>query len=210
MKKLFAALALALFAVGAHAVAACDQITYQVDVWGNSVNKLVPPPAGCTGTLGLFGYDTVTQQPKIYAFDSTLKITSGVFGVDASALPSTPFNFAFPSTRSAALSTDLQSGTPSKATIITITPTCPATLSLSGGTTCTMEARMGASALTCSTGTVVLGWTNGNTGALTIGLNTVQTIGSGGVLHLPINGHFILCPTSGTFTVVTAVEQAIN
>lgn len=210
MKKILAALALTLFAVGAHAYAACDQITYQVDAWGNSVNKLVPPPSGCTGAQGLFLYDITTQQPKIYPFDSTLKISGGTFGVDSTALPSTPFNFAFPSTRTAALSTDLQSGTPTKATIITITPTCPAALSLSGGNTCAMELRMGASALTCSTGTVVLGWTNGNTGTLTIGLNTVQTIGSGGVLHLPINGHFILCPISGMFTVVTAVEQAIN
>lgn len=209
MKKLIGLL-LAAFAFSAQATN-CDLIIGQLDSFGNLVPRLLTTPAGCSATNGVIVYDaTGSQQPRIFTMDSTLKFTSGVMGVDPTALPSTPFNFAFPSTRSAALSTDLQSGTPAKATIITITPTCPATLSLSGGTTCSMELRMGASALTCSTGTVVMGWTNGNTGTLTIGLNTVQTIGSGGVLHLPIGGHFILCPTSGTFTVVTVVEQAIN
>lgn len=208
MKKILIAAVLLMMSGLASAVAQCDLIIRQLDAFGNEVPRVAAVPSGCTGANGILVYDIGSAQPRIFTFDSTLKFTAGVVGVDTSALPVTPFDFAFPSTRTIAVSTDYQSGTPTKAAVITISASCAAALTLAGGNTCSMETRVGPSTVTCSTGTVVNTWTNGNTGTLTLGLNTLQTIASAATIHLPIGGHFILCPLSGTFTIVTAVDQA--
>jgi hypothetical protein len=116
------------------------------------------------------------------------------------------FDFGLPAARTVALSTAYQAITPAKAAIVTVSPQCTATLTLSGGGTCTLQARVGAAGLTCSTGTVVATWTNANTGALSVGLALNQTIGSPYGINLPAGAAFILCPTAGTFT-VSAVDQ---
>ena len=109
--------------------------------------------------------------------------------------------------RTLALSTAYQATNTAKPAIVTVSPSCSASLTLAGGTTCTLQARIGAAPLTCSTGAVVATWTNGNTGALTVGLSLNQTVGSPYGINVPTGASFILCPTSGTFT-VTAAEQS--
>lgn len=137
--------------------------------------------------------------------------TSGSYN-DLSNKPTIPtvtqFNFGSPNARTLAVSTAYQATDPTKAAVVTVSPQCSATITLSSGSTCTMQARIGASGLTCSTGTVVAQWTNGNTGTLTVGLNLTQIIGGPGDIKLPIGGWFILCPTAGTFTINSAVDQS--
>lgn len=129
---------------------------------------------------------------------------TGSQGPAGAAAPT--FNFGAPATRALAVSTTYQASDTGKASIVTISPSCSATLTLTAGGTCTLQARIASSAPTCSAGTIVATWTNGNTGALTIGLGLTQTIGSPGDIKLPIGWYFILCPTAGTFT-ISAVDQ---
>lgn len=119
------------------------------------------------------------------------------------------FNFGLPTARTVVLSTAYQAINPAKAATVTISPSCSAALSLAGGSTCSLQARIGTAPLTCSSGTVVATWTNGNTGALTVGLALNQTVGAPYGINLPIGASFILCPVSGTFT-ITASEQTVG
>lgn len=128
----------------------------------------------------------------------------------AQGAPGTPaptFNFGLPAVRTLALTTPYQATNPAKPAIVTVSPQCSASLTLAGGTTCTLQARIGVAPLTCSSGTVVATWTNGNTGALTVGLSLNQIVGAPYGINLPTGASFILCPTAGTFT-VTAAEQS--
>lgn len=116
------------------------------------------------------------------------------------------FDYGLPTTRTVAVSTAYQAINATKAAIVTISPYCSASLNLAGGSTCSLQARIGPAPLTCSSGTVVATWTNGNTGALTVGLALNQTVGAPYGINLPIGASFILCPVSGAFT-ITASEQ---
>lgn len=129
---------------------------------------------------------------------------------DLTGTPAIPtaytFNFGLPVARTLALSTAYQATNPAKAAVVTVSPQCTASLNLTTGGTCTLQARIAMAGLTCSTGTVVATWTNGNTGTLTVGLGLNQTVGSPYGINLPVGASFILCPTAGTFT-LTASEQ---
>jgi hypothetical protein len=121
--------------------------------------------------------------------------------------PAPTFNFGLPASRTLVLTTPYQAANPAKPAIVTVSPVCTASLTLSGGGTCTMQARIGVAPLTCASGTVVATWSNGNTGTLSVGLAMNQTIGSPYGINLPTGASFILCPNAGTFT-VTASEQS--
>jgi hypothetical protein len=149
-----------------------------------------------SGLAGKFNTPTGTTAQYLRGDGSTATFPAAV-----------AFNYGAPGSRTLALSTSYQATNNAKAADVSISPSCASTLSLSGGQTCTLEARMSSSTATCSTGTVVATWTNGNTGTLTIGLNTVQTIGAPHTLKLPIGWNFILCPLSGSPTIATAVDQ---
>jgi hypothetical protein len=203
MKKLLGLL-IAAFAFSAQA-ANCDLIVGQLDSFGNLVPRLLTTPAGCSATSGVMVYDAIgAQQPRIFTMDSTLKFTAGVMGVDTSALPVTPFNFAFPSTRTLAVSTDYQASNTAKAAIITVSPQCTNTTTLLAASACTLQVRMDASTVNCASGTVHSTWTS----TYALGLLLTNASGSPISIALPIGGHFILCPTAGTFTITTAVDQA--
>ena len=155
-------------------------------------------PVGATGAKGDKGDkgDTGAQGPQ------------GIQGVPGPAgTPAPTFNYGLPVARTLALSTAYQATNTAKPAIITVSPSCSASLTLAGGTTCTLQARIGAAPLTCSTGTVVATWTNGNTGALTVGLSLNQTVGAPYGINVPTGASFILCPQAGAFT-VTAAEQS--
>lgn len=119
------------------------------------------------------------------------------------------FNFGAINARTISLSTAYQATDNTKAAVVSLSPQCTASISLAGGSTCTIQARVGTNSLTCSSGSVVATWTNGNTGTLTIGLALNQIIGAPGNVNLPIGGYFTLCQTAGTgATITTAVDQS--
>lgn len=119
-------------------------------------------------------------------------------------------NFGARTLRTFAASTEYQATDPTKPAIIKISPSCTAALSLTAGGTCTLQARVSASTLTCATGDVVATWTNANTGTLTIGLGLNQTIGSPANIELATGERFILCPTAGTFTLANGIDRALT
>lgn len=141
----------------------------------------------------------------------TTVATTGAYA-DLTGKPTIPtvtqFNYGTPGARTLSLSTAYQANDPSKAADITVSPQCTASITLVTGSTCTMQARVGTVGITCSTGVVVVQWTNGNTGTLTIGLALNQIVGAPGGIKLPIGAYFILCATSGTFTINAAVDQS--
>jgi len=163
-------------------------------------------PAGATGAQGPQGATGLTgaQGPQ------GLTGATGATGPQGPAgTPAAQFNFGTPNSRTLALSTAYQATDSTKAAIASISPQCTASISLTGGSTCTIQARLGGSTLSCTTGTVVATWTNGNTGTLTVGLALNQIIGAPGSINVPIGGYFILCQTSGTgATITTAVDQS--
>lgn len=199
MKKLFG---LFLLLCTSLAFAGADDINFSQrnSTDTGNINRIPAHPT----TPGLLAYDSSTLLPVWVTLGSSLSINSGVL----TAAPAAPFNFGTPNARTLTVGTAFQATDPTKAAIVTISPQCTAAMTISGGSTCTMQARVGTSGLTCSSGTVVAQWTNGNTGTLTIGLALNQTVGSPGSINLPIGGFGILCATSGTFTVPAAVDQS--
>lgn len=113
-----------------------------------------------------------------------------------------PFNFSQPASRTLAVSTSYQATDPSKAAIIVPSYSCQNATQVLVSSACTVQVRMGTSALTCSTGTVYY------TQSLTVQLGVLITQNSINPvqINLPIGGYFIICPTAGTFT-INAVEQ---
>lgn len=163
-------------------------------------------PKGDTGATGPAGPTGATGATGAKGDKGDTGATGATGPQGPAGTPAPTFNFGLPVARTLALSTAYQASTPSKPAIVTVTPTCTASLTISGGGTCTLQARIGASGLTCSTGTVAATWTNGNTGTLSVGLAMNQTIGSPYGIALPTGAYFVLCPTAGTFT-VSAVDQ---
>jgi len=180
---------------------------------GNMLRASVPEgPAGPQGEPGAKGDkgDTGIGEPGPAGApgDTGPQGIQGIQGVAGPAgTPAPTFNFGLPAVRTLALTTPYQATNPAKPAIVTVSPQCSASLTLAGGTTCTLQARIGVAPLTCSSGTVVATWTNGNTGALTVGLSLNQIVGAPYGINLPTGASFILCPTAGTFT-VTAAEQS--
>lgn len=132
--------------------------------------------------------------------------TTGAYA-DLTGKPTIPtitaFNFSQPSVRTLALSTSLQATDTTKAAVLYPSYTCTNSTTVLAASGCTLQVRMSSSAVTCSTGTVYY------TQSLTVSLGVLITQGSTNpvAIYLPIGGSFILCPTTGTFT-VSAVEQS--
>lgn len=161
-------------------------------------------PAGPQGIPGTPGRDGTNGNDGATGAQGV----QGIQGVPGPAgTPAPTFNYGLPVARTLALTTPYQATNPAKAAEVTVSPSCTASLSLLAGTTCSMQARIGTAPLTCSSGTAVATWANGNTGTLTVGLGLNQTVGSPYSIKVPIGASFILCPTAGTFT-VTAAEQS--
>jgi hypothetical protein len=136
------------------------------------------------------------------------RIVSYLAGINSS-VASLSFNFGQPNSRTLSFSTLYQAITPTKAAIITVSPVCAATITLTGGSTCIIQLRLGVdNTLTCSTGVVMAQWANGNTGTLTVGLTLTQSIGAPLSVAVPAGGYIMLCQTSGTgATVSIATDQ---
>lgn len=138
-----------------------------------------------TGTAGT--YNNVTT-------DAQGRVTSG---------SNTAFTFSQPAARTMAVSTDYQATDPTKAAVIYPSYACQNATTILAASACTIQVRMGASALNCATGTVYY------TQSLTVGLGLLLTQNSTNPvpIFLPIGGHVIFCATAGTFT-ITTVEQS--
>lgn len=126
--------------------------------------------------------------------------TTGATGATGAAAPT--FNYGLPASKTIAASTDYQAANPAKAAVIYPSFSCQNATTILAASACTAQVRVGASALTCSTGTIYY------TQSLTVQLGVLLTQASVNPvpIHLPIGAHFIVCPTAGTFT-ITAVEQ---
>ena len=162
---------------------------------------------GVPGIPGAPGRDGVDGAPGAVGATGAQGI-QGIQGVAGPAgTPAPTFNFGLPASRTLVLTTPYQAANPAKPAIVTVSPVCSASLTLSGGSTCSLQARIGLAPLTCTSGTVVATWTNGNTGTLTVGLALNQIMGAPYGINLPTGASFILCPNAGTFT-VTASEQS--
>lgn len=170
---------------------------------GNWSDLSGKPNFAAVATSG--AYADLTGRPTLAAV-----ATSGNYNdlTNKPAAVTYAFDFGAPAARTYAVSTAYQATTPTKAAIVTVSPSCAANLSLAGGSTCTMQARVGIAPLNCSSGVVIATWSNGNTGTLTIGLGLTQTVGSPYGINLPAGASFILCPVSGTFTVSAAEQTA--
>lgn len=181
-----------------------------------------PGDRGIDGTNGANGFDgkSAYELATVDGFSGTLQAwlesLKGAPGADGQSIvgpqgpagtPAPTFNFGLPASRTLVLTTPYQAANPAKPAIVTVSPVCSASLTLSGGSTCSLQARIGLAPLTCTSGTVVATWTNGNTGTLTVGLALNQIMGAPYGINLPTGASFILCPNAGTFT-VTASEQS--
>lgn len=115
----------------------------------------------------------------------------------------TPFNFSQPAARSLSVNTSYQASDNTKAAIIVPSYACQNATTVLAASGCTIQVRMGTGTLTCSTGTVYY------TQSLTVQLGVLITQNSTNPvqINLPIGASFILCPSSGTFT-ISAVEQS--
>lgn len=121
-----------------------------------------------------------------------------------STLPgATAFNFSQPAARTLAVSTSYQANDPTKAAIIYPSYACQNATQVLVSSACTLQVRMGTSALTCGTGTVY----HTQNLSVSLGLLLTQNSTNPVPIFLPAGGHFIICPTAGTFT-ITAIEQS--
>lgn len=132
---------------------------------------------------------------------ATYDSSSGVLNVPTPA-SATPFSFGLPAAKTVVVSTDYQAADPSKNAVVTITASCSNNSTLVAANPCTLQFRMGASSLTCSTGTVY----STISATVALGLVITQSNTTPAQLALPAGAHFIACPVAGTWT-LTAVEQ---
>lgn len=201
---------------------------FQVDPTGSFYYGRWFMPTSPT-TSHVLMYDGNIQQPKVgvigagLAWDGTTisaaavpmgsitwsGTTSQYIRGDGSlaTLPTNTVNYGDPSARTLAMSTVYQATDPSKATVVTVSPSCTNTTTVLASSTCTMTVHQSSlSSVSCSTGTVVSTWNS----AVPLGLVFTQTSGSPFDIKLGIGRYFIMCPVTGTFTVTTAVDQTIG
>lgn len=159
--------------------------------------------ADLTGKPTLFSgaYADLTGKPSLATV-----ATTGAY-IDLSGKPTIPtvtaFNFSQPAARTIVVNTSYQATDPSKAAVIVPSYACQNATTVLAASGCTVQVRMGTGTLTCSTGTVYY------TQSLTVALGVLITQSSTNPvqINLPIGASFIICPTTGTFT-ISAVEQS--
>lgn len=201
---------------------------YQIDSTGSNFVGRWFTPASPFSSYFLM-YDGNIQQPKVGALGSGLSwdgTTMAVSGVPTSSLswsgstsqyvrgdgslatlPALTVNYGDPAARTLSMSTVYQATDPSKATVVTVSPSCTNTTTVLASSTCTMTVHQSnLSSVSCSTGTVVSTWNS----AVPLGLVFTQTSGSPFDIKLGIGRYFIMCPVAGTFTITTAVDQTLG
>lgn len=139
-----------------------------------------------TGTPGT--YNSVTT-------DAQGRVTTGT---------NTPFNYGYPSNRTLSVSTSYQAADPTKAADVTLSLACANNSTLLAANPCTVQARVSNTTATCSTGTVVATLS----AVVDLGLAITQRNTNVMPVKVPIGGYFIVCPTAGTWTIPTAVDQS--
>lgn len=201
---------------------------YQIDPTGSNFVGRWFTPASPFSSYFLM-YDGNIQQPKVGALGSGLAwdgttLSLGAVPVSAlnwtgntsqyvrgdgtlATLPVPSANYGDPAARTLSMSTVYQATDPSKATVVTVSPSCTNTTTVLASSTCTMTVHQSnLSSVSCSTGTVVSTWNS----AVPLGLVFTQTSGSPFDIKLGIGRYFIMCPTAGTFTITTAVDQTLG
>ena len=226
MKRiLFAVLAFVL-----HACALAQGTPYEIyltqtkSTGVGSFIRFVQPLSPAPNTDAIMMYDGATTLPQFGYIGAGLSWNGSTLSATATApvnpdwncntglcqilnKPTIPapytFDFGAASARTLAVSTSYQATNTAKAAVIYPSFACTNATTVLAASECTVQVRVGASALTCSTGTVLY------TIRLAVGLGLLITQSSTNPapIFLPIGGHFMFCPTAGTFT-VTSVEQS--
>lgn len=218
MRKILSFLVLALGLCTGAAAAPYDLYVSQENASGiGSWLRYIAPLSPAPNTSGLLIYNGTTTLPQMAYIGSGLTWNGTTLSATASAqvnsdwaavsgveqvLNKPVFNFSLPAARTLAVSTDYQATDPTKAAVIYPSYACQNATQVLTSSACTIQVRMGASALTCSTGTIYY------TQSLAVNLGVLITQNSTNPvpIFLPIGAHFILCPVAGTFT-TTTVEQ---
>lgn len=157
---------------------------------------------GATGPTGSQGVAGATGSTGLTGATGPQGLT-GATGPAGAAAPT--FNFGSPVTRTLIAGTAYQANDTTKPSIVTVTPTCTNSTTVLAASTCTLQARVGVSGLTCSSGTVVGTWNS----AYSLGLLLTNVSAYPGDIKLPAGAYFILCATAGTST-IAAVDQTAS
>lgn len=175
---------------------------------GNSVLNGIGAPSAGTGNNGDYYIDTsakVIYGPKAsgaWGAGTSLVGPGGVAGVNA---------FGVPNARSISPAAALQATDPTKPSVVTVSLTSTANISLSGGTTNTAGVYIGAASSVATTGGVkVCDYTNSNTGALTIGLNLSTIATTPCTFSLPTGYYFAFRVSAGTVTASSATDSSVG
>lgn len=162
--------------------------------------------AGAQGIQGIQGPkgDVGAQGPQGVKGDTGATGATGAQGPTGSAGSAAPFNFGAPVARSLAVSTSYQAVDSTKASIVTLSPSCTNATTVLAASACTLQVRMSVGATaSCSTGTVAMTWTS----TYALGLLLTNTSGSPLDVKMPIGYSFVLCATAGTFGAIPAIDQ---
>lgn len=124
---------------------------------------------------------------------------------------SLPVVMGSPNGRTFVVSTAYQASVPAKAATFIINMSSTANLSLTGGTTNMATVYIGpTNGVATGTGTPVCTYTNGNTGALTIGLALAQTMAGSCAVAVPAGWYIAIVPNSGSVTISSAFDQSVG
>lgn len=139
---------------------------------------------------------------------------SGVSAIlNKPSIPS-PYTFSVgaPNSRSLSLATAYQATDNSKSSLVTVTLTSSAALTLSGGTTITGTLVIGSTnAVASGTGNVVCNYSNGLTGTVVLGVNMGNVQTASYSVMLPAGWYFAVRQTAGTgLSIVSAFDQALG
>lgn len=228
MKNFFliGALIVTVLGVAAYAQVQPNNVTLQQRNSTDTGYITRPLATPASGADGMIYYNGTTQLPGYVVLGGGLSIGSGILAATVTTAPVnadwnassglaqilnkptiptvTQFNYGAPNARTLSIATAYQATDPSKAAVVTVSPQCTNATTVIAASACTLTARVGTSGLTCSTGTVVATWTS----TYTLGLLLTNASGSPIDIKLPIGGYFVLCATSGTFTINSAVDQS--
>lgn len=127
------------------------------------------------------------------------------------AASASAFASGSPNTRTLSAATAYQATDPTKAALVNLNITSTASISLTGGTTNSVDVVIGStSAVASGTGTVIAKYGNSNTGALTIGLNLSTISGVPCSFVIPTGWYFAYRVISGTASLASAFDQSLS
>lgn len=184
---------------------------------GNTVLSGTGAPSAGLGNNGDYYIDTAAKTvygPKASgAWGSATNIVGpqGAIGSTGATGSAGVNAFGTPNGRTLSAATAYQATDTTKPALVSISLTSSAAISLSGGTTNTAGVYVGTTSGVATTGGVqICGYSNSNTGALTIGLNLATVATTPCTFALPTAGYFAFRVSSGTVTAALATDSSVG